>query len=90
MRYDEAGAPNGDFGVLDFVEGSALVQLQYNATTRITPGDAFTTVLPDSPGGTAEGFKVVSVDSPEEQIGIRKQSVRLRSIVAATPPTAYP
>lgn len=89
-RYDEGGVPNGAFAVDDFAEATAVVQLQYNATVRIATSDAFCTALPDSPGGTAEGFVVTNAEAPEEQIGIRKQSIRLQKIVSATPPTAYP
>lgn len=89
-RYNEARVPNASIGVDDFVEGTAVVQIQYAATARIANGDAFNTVLSDSPGGTAEGFKVTGCDTPEAQGDIKKQSVRLEKIVAATPPTAFP
>lgn len=89
-RYDEVRNPNGGFGVDDFVTGSMVVQLATTATAYVAPGDAFATILPDSPGGTAEGFVVTSIDDPESQGDIRKQSCRVRKLYKCTLPTTYP
>lgn len=90
-RYSEARVPNGGIGVDDYATGSAVVQLQYGTTTHISNGDAFTTLLPSSPGGVAETFVVKNASDPESQGDIRKQSITLRKLVAATTlPTAYP
>jgi hypothetical protein len=88
-QYDEVRTPNGAIGLDDFVEGTATVQFG-PSQTFIATGDAFTTVLDNSPGATAEGFVVTGTDEPEAQGDIRKQNIRIQKIVTATKPTAYP
>src|SRR5579859_6505354 len=74
-RYDEIGQPNGSFGVADFTEGTAVVQLattvvdgSANTTIQIRDGDAFATVLdPASPAlpntsSNAESFVITKAD----------------------------
>ena len=91
-RYDESGAPNGGIGIDDFVEASAVVQLDNQLTDPVNDGMAFTTKRRGATGQAAagEGFVVISADEPETQGDVRKQSVRLQKIVKATPPTVYP
>jgi hypothetical protein len=91
-RKDESGLPNGALGVDDFVEGSATVQLAQVATPLVDTGDAFTTVRRGA-SGAAESFVVINADEPEEQNGIRKQSIRIHKLVASPSsnlPSGYP
>ena len=91
-RYDEVRNPNGAFGQDEFVEFSATYQLANATSQYIQTGDAFTTTLPSSAGGnTNESFVCISAGSPEEQGGIRKQSLRCQKLYAATSlPAVYP
>src|SRR5712671_2637097 len=90
-RYDEVGQPNGGFGVSDFVEGSAVIQLATtvgdgtsSTTIQLRDGDAFATILdksspalPNQSSG-AESFVITSADAPEEQLGYKKQNIRFQ------------
>jgi hypothetical protein len=96
-RYDEVGQPNGSFGVADFVEGSAVVQLATTVgdgtagtTIPIRDGDGFATVLdPSNPVQlntvtNAESFVVTSADAPEEQLGYKVQNVSIQKLYSST------
>lgn len=90
-RYDEVRNPNGSFGVDEFTEFSATYQLANVNSQFIQTGDAFTTTLSSSAGATAESYVCISAGSPEEQGGIKKQSLRCQKIyVASSLPAAYP
>jgi hypothetical protein len=89
QQYDEVRTPNGAIGLDDFVTASATVQFGAGQVF-IATGDAFSTVLDNSPGATAEGFVVTNAEEPEAQGDIRKQSIRLEKIYTATKPTTYP
>lgn len=89
--YNEAGAPNGAVGTDDFVEGSATVQLANVLTNPVATGDAFTTKQRGT--GTSESFVVINADEPENQLDVRKQSIRVQKIVAVPSgnlPAVYP
>lgn len=90
-RYDESGAPNGAYGVDDFVEGSATLQPAYTGTVLPDPGMAFTSARHG--GGGNESWVLTSVDEPEEAGVIRKVGVRIQKLVVGPSgnwPTVYP
>lgn len=92
-RYDEVRQPSGAFGLDDFVEGDIVMQLANVAAVLLDNGDAFTTARAiDATGGavTPESFVIIDVSEPEEQGGVKKQTVRVQKIVSATGPTVYP
>lgn len=96
-RYDEVAQPNGSFGVSDFVEGTAVVQLATavgdgtgGTTIEIRDGDAFATVLdPSAPAlpnvtANAESFVVTKADAPEAQLEYKKQSISVQKLYKTT------
>lgn len=81
-RYDEVGKPNGSWGVQDFAEGSAVAQLATGASSYLQEGDGFATTF-DSVLGS-ESFVLTGVDTPEEQLGYKKQSLRFKKLYNTT------
>jgi len=85
-RFDEVNQPNAGFGTPGVQRFSLTTQLASNATPEIMPGDAFTTVGVDPTTGAVidrtikESYVVESVDTPESQGEITKQTIRVKRL----------
>jgi hypothetical protein len=77
-RRDELGGPNGSVGVIDFVTGTATVQLATSATLQLRPGDCFNDTFDSSLG--SEAFVVEEASQPEGQTEYKKQTIKFRKL----------